>query len=279
MSLSIRRMILIMFEEDYQYLPCLREIKEGLIKAQTRQLNRKQQRWNDQTQFNKLKQSYEKKWNLLFNIQNLGDLEKPLTANILSNPNHKITKHLLYIYSMESFIYTELNRVCRDKDKQEIQFYGAFAAAISYIIYFANKRRKDCIKGTTTLYRGIKLTKQQIKQFKVGSDVNLTGYISSSRDRNVAMNFALSDVIEGHKPVLFQIEFKGDKGLFEMSSGFSAFENEDEVLVQDGLAYRVLQNTQLIYRKRHTAEGDIRKEYQLIQLQYPASKQANAQIG
>lgn len=32
MSKSIRRMILIMFEEDYQYFPTLKEIKEGLIK-------------------------------------------------------------------------------------------------------------------------------------------------------------------------------------------------------------------------------------------------------
>lgn len=32
-SSSIRRMILIMFEEDYQYFPSLREIRDGLIKA------------------------------------------------------------------------------------------------------------------------------------------------------------------------------------------------------------------------------------------------------
>lgn len=38
MSKSIRRMILIMFEEDYQYFPTLKEIKEGLIKYQICQI-------------------------------------------------------------------------------------------------------------------------------------------------------------------------------------------------------------------------------------------------
>ena len=34
MSPSKRRMILVMFEEDYQYFPTRREIRDGLIKAQ-----------------------------------------------------------------------------------------------------------------------------------------------------------------------------------------------------------------------------------------------------
>ena len=63
-----------------------------------------------------VKKNYKEKWKLIFNLANLGDLNKPLTPRILSNPNHKITKHLLYIYSMESFIYQDLNRACRDQD-------------------------------------------------------------------------------------------------------------------------------------------------------------------
>ena len=44
---------------------------------------------------------------------------------------------------MESFIYEDLNRVCREKDKSKIKFYGAFAAALSYIIYSANQNRAE----------------------------------------------------------------------------------------------------------------------------------------
>ena len=78
---------------------------------------------------------------MLFDLAKLGDLDAPLTAEILSNPLHNITKHILYLYSMESFIYGELNRACRDKDKSKIKYYGAYAAALSFIIYSANHNR------------------------------------------------------------------------------------------------------------------------------------------
>ena len=79
---------------------------------------------------------------MLFKLANLDqDLDKPLTPKVLSNPEHRAVRHIMYIYSMESFIYAELNRVCREKDKSKIKYYGAFAAALSYIIYSANQNR------------------------------------------------------------------------------------------------------------------------------------------
>lgn len=99
--------------------------------------------WNDKTKFELMKPVYADKWHLLFDIAKLGDLNKPLTPVILSNPYHCITKHLLYIYSMESFVYADLNIASRDKDRSKIQYYGAFAAALSYIINFANGNRKS----------------------------------------------------------------------------------------------------------------------------------------
>ena len=46
---------------------------------------------------------------MLFDMKELGDLSKPLTPKILSDPADKITRHLLYLYSMETFIYQDLN--------------------------------------------------------------------------------------------------------------------------------------------------------------------------
>lgn len=89
----------------------------------------------------------------------MGDLDKPLNESILSNPDHRVTKHILYLYSMETFIYHELNKASRDKDKDKIKYYGAYAAALSYIISAANQNRKNNkLIGTTTLFRGVKLT-------------------------------------------------------------------------------------------------------------------------
>ena len=70
--------------------------------------------------FKNLKIIYAANWGMLFALAKLGDLDKPLTPKVLSDPDHVITKHLLYIYSMESFIYGELNRASRDKDESKI---------------------------------------------------------------------------------------------------------------------------------------------------------------
>ena len=126
---------------------------------------------------------YKTNWQMLFDIAKLGNLDKPLTAGILSDPKNKITKHILYLYSMESFIYADLNRASRDKNKTKIKFYGAFAAALSYIIYFANTNRKvDKLKGSNLLYRGFKIKKEQLNSYATGSTIHLMGYTSTSLD-------------------------------------------------------------------------------------------------
>ena len=87
---------------------------------------------------------YSRNWKMLFKLADLDEnFEEPLTPKVLSDPEHKAVRHIMYIYSMESFIYSELNKVCREKDKSKIKFYGAFAAALSFIIYSANKNRID----------------------------------------------------------------------------------------------------------------------------------------
>ena len=174
---------------------------------------------------------------MLFDMADLGNLDQPLSAKILSNPNHPITRHLLYLYSMESFIYSELNQASRAKDKSKLSFYGAFAASLSYIIYSANKHRHDAnkVSGTTTLYRGVHLTPQEVNEtFTAGSKVHLLGYTSTSTNPAVAIKFATKaqETSGGGKvSVIFCIEFRGSQGLFRMSSGYSHYADEDEILL------------------------------------------------
>ena len=98
---------------------------------------------------------------MLISMPKLGDIDKPLTPKVLSNPTHAVTKHILYLYTMESFIYGDLNWACRDKDQSKLEYYGAYAAALSYIIYNANKNKPidtlsvECNKLYTNLYRGV----------------------------------------------------------------------------------------------------------------------------
>jgi hypothetical protein len=54
-------------------------------------------------------------WQTIFRISQLGyDIDKPLSVKVLSDPNHKVVKHILYIYSMESFLFRELNKAARE---------------------------------------------------------------------------------------------------------------------------------------------------------------------
>ena len=135
---------------------------------------------------------------MLFDMTELGDLSKPLTPKLLSDPTHKITRHLLYLYSMETFIYPELNKASREKDKSKIKFYGAYAAALSYIIQSANKNRDlngDRLTGTTVLFRGLSLERKQLEtQYKPGATVHLVGYTSTSLSAGIALNFAMSSI-------------------------------------------------------------------------------------
>lgn len=129
-----------------------------MIEAQINKIEEKCQNWNDARILAAVKANYVSTWKKLFMLAELGDLDKPLTPDVLSRTKSKITRHILYMYSMESFIYQDLNNATRAKDESKIKYYGAFAAALSYIIYSANKNRvRHKLQGTTVLYRGLNL--------------------------------------------------------------------------------------------------------------------------
>ena len=67
--------------------------------------------WGDQSSkhLKYLIDHYQFNWKLLFDLANLGDIDKPLTKKILSNLSHPVVKHIIYIYTMECFIYDEIN--------------------------------------------------------------------------------------------------------------------------------------------------------------------------
>ena len=63
--------------------------------------------------------------------------------------------------------------------------------------------------------------------------------------------------------VVFEIFFNAKTGLFELDDGISAYPGEQEVLLQDGLQYRVI-------NKMEKETQTTQKKFNLIQLQYPA---------
>ena len=70
-------------------------------------------------------------------------MKKSLTPEILSNPNNEFVKILMYIYSMECFIFSEMNRASRNKDIDKIKFYGPLASALSFAVHSGNKKMSE----------------------------------------------------------------------------------------------------------------------------------------
>ena len=96
------------------------------------------------------------------------DLKKPLDLKTLSNPNNKFVKTMIYLYSMESFLFRELYKTTRDKDLEKIKFYGPFASALSFIIHHGNKSLPD-LSNHLSVYRGLQLFKEELVQkYQVG---------------------------------------------------------------------------------------------------------------
>ena len=93
-----------------------------------------------------------------------------------------------------------------------------------------------------TLYRGTGLTKDELLTYtnKIGTEnkVALTGFISTSMKKDAAESFVWFNKDSGHEAALFEIKFKHWSSYYVMD--MSAFADEQEVLLQDGLNFRVL---------------------------------------
>ena len=160
---------------------------------------------------------------------------------------------------MENFAYIELNRSCRFKDQSKLKTLGPWAIALALIIIGTQSNRLDISKYDTSkqndLWRGGGMTQEQINEykkmvqgswshwyqmnFKGKQDwINLHGFTSCSLDKSAAMSFAWENKETGHSKVLIHIKFNKNIDSYLVDTG--AYDHEDEVLIFDGIALRVV---------------------------------------
>ena len=94
------------FNETQSVLPTPNQILYGIILAQINEFKKDDKNNND---FSNIIEIYSDVWKKLFSLAKTIDMQKPLTPMILSNPNHEFVKILIYIYSMESFVFKQMN--------------------------------------------------------------------------------------------------------------------------------------------------------------------------
>ena len=61
-------------------------------------------------------------------------IDNPNAVPNTSDPEHCHVKTILFIYSLDCFLFKKLNKASRDKDSSVIATLGPFAVAISKII-------------------------------------------------------------------------------------------------------------------------------------------------
>ena len=95
-------------------------------------------------------------------------MKRPLTPSILRDPDHEFVKTLLYVYTMESFVFSEMNKAARMKDVSKIELYGPFASALSFIVYQGNIGGEP-MPRRVILYRGIQIPQAKLAEgYQVG---------------------------------------------------------------------------------------------------------------
>jgi len=104
------------------------------------------------------------------------------------------------------------------------------------------------------LYRGTSLTSSQIKQYEdhvvSGKRMSLFGYTGTSLIEDIALSFAKSDLNKDKHATLYHI--KWNKGLkFCWYYDDSAYPEEKEVLLMDGMRFSVLSVSKKTINEKH----------------------------
>ena len=94
------------------------------------------------------------------------DDEKPIdTWNVLRNPDSQISKGLMIIYSMETFLPFELNIAERTKDECKIISLGPFAKALNEITWQAQSNKQNNKNlSETPVYRGVRMSRESYNE-------------------------------------------------------------------------------------------------------------------
>lgn len=73
------------------------------------------------------------------------------------------------------------------KDTTKIEYYGAFASALGFIIHCGNPDKMPNA-SVHKLYRGLRLSQSEVSsRYKIGETVNLLGFTSTTLSKDLAI--------------------------------------------------------------------------------------------
>ncbi|CAF0735286.1 unnamed protein product [Didymodactylos carnosus] len=196
-----------------------------------------------------MEQTIEAKREMIAKCRDYYRSNKKELANIESfQTTYKATEAIQW-YTKDSFVYRLINKALRTEDIQALYTFRFYiidlCTSLEKKCKELKKRQKEEANPILKLYRGLKQTKEEILILKenVGNLMSTNGYLSSSRLRTVAYDFAKkpskrSDI----EAVLFEITVDiqaVEKIILADVAEFSDFPNEAEVLFDLGAAFKI----------------------------------------
>lgn len=165
---------------DSGRMPTWNEIINGIIEENKKHIDAKYKEEKTeeatQEQIEQEKKNLEVAWRAFGLAADLGDPNRPLDHKELLYKNNKHHQTIMMIYSLETFLYRDLNRASRNRDQSKVRTLGPYACALQCILIgirqdtfnmYNNQERdiafQDRVQGFI-VYRGISLEPQTIEE-------------------------------------------------------------------------------------------------------------------
>ncbi|CAF1314566.1 unnamed protein product [Rotaria sordida] len=140
-------------------------------------------------------------------------------------------------YSKQSFIYKLINKVLRTEDIDLLYTFRFFIGDLSENLQREHEKILLSKEKILNVYRGLKLDKEEFNKLKEnqGKLISTNGYLSTSRLKSLALNFALkptkrTDVISVLFHIQCNIELIDKNIIFADINQFSEYPDEQEIL-------------------------------------------------
>lgn len=138
-------------------------------------------------------------WLTFLKVAGIFDLNR---MPVIDDPEHNDVKAIVYLYSMESFLYRRINQISRDKDATVVNNLGPYAVALTRIIKYAEKNKENKLNKEGeefTVYRGLSLPNTLIDEWNNSEFINHEGFCSTTHNKKSAISFAVrSDEDDRH---------------------------------------------------------------------------------
>lgn len=147
-------------------------------------------------------------------------------------------------YTLQTFLYQQINNLLRNEDWENIVDllpYIIYLLISCYHLSYHDSAKID--KGLTTVYRGTRLSPEQILVYESFKETPFSwnSFTSTSKDPNISKLFSGGNADDGLQQVLFIIELKNVGGdgehPFSSISKFSVEPDEEEVIITPGALY------------------------------------------